>query len=39
VAIRARAIDGVGRTQSAQPEWNGLGYGGNFVHEVAIRLR
>jgi DMSO/TMAO reductase YedYZ molybdopterin-dependent catalytic subunit len=39
LTIRARAIDGVGRTQPAEPEWNRLGYGGNFVHEVAIRLR
>jgi DMSO/TMAO reductase YedYZ molybdopterin-dependent catalytic subunit len=39
MTIRARATDGVGRTQPAEPEWNRLGYGGNFVHEVTIRLR
>src|ERR1022692_794043 len=39
MTIRARATDGVGGTQPAEPEWNRLGYGGNFVHEVTIRLR
>ncbi len=38
VTIRARAIDGVGRSQPVQPEWNRLGYGGNFIHEVSIQL-
>lgn len=39
--IRARAIDGAGRAQDdrAQPEWNRRGYGGNFIHEVTVRLR
>jgi DMSO/TMAO reductase YedYZ molybdopterin-dependent catalytic subunit len=37
--IRARATDGAGRTQPAQPEWNRLGYGGNFVHEITVRLQ
>jgi DMSO/TMAO reductase YedYZ molybdopterin-dependent catalytic subunit len=39
VTIRARASDGAGRTQSVQPEWNRLGYGGNFIHEISLRLR
>ncbi len=38
VAIRARATDGAGRTQPAWPEWNRLGYGGNFIHEVIVRV-
>jgi DMSO/TMAO reductase YedYZ molybdopterin-dependent catalytic subunit len=38
VAIRARAIDGAGRTQPVRPEWNRLGYGGNFIHEVIVRV-
>jgi DMSO/TMAO reductase YedYZ molybdopterin-dependent catalytic subunit len=37
--IRARATDRCGRTQSGQPEWNRLGYGGNFIHEVCVALR
>ena len=36
--IRARAIDGAGRTQPFWPEWNRLGYGGNFIHEVVVRV-
>jgi DMSO/TMAO reductase YedYZ molybdopterin-dependent catalytic subunit len=36
--IRARATDGAGRTQPVQPEWNRLGYGGNFIHEVIVRV-
>ena len=39
LSIRARATDRVGRTQPAQPQWNRLGYGGNFLHEVQVRLR
>jgi DMSO/TMAO reductase YedYZ molybdopterin-dependent catalytic subunit len=39
LTIRARATDGAGRTQPVQPEWNRLGYGGNFIHEVSVRLR
>jgi DMSO/TMAO reductase YedYZ molybdopterin-dependent catalytic subunit len=39
VTIRARATDRAGRTQPVQPEWNRLGYGGNFIHEVTVRLR
>lgn len=37
-AIRARATDGTGRTQPVRPEWNRLGYGGNFIHEVIVRI-
>jgi DMSO/TMAO reductase YedYZ molybdopterin-dependent catalytic subunit len=36
VTIRARATDRAGRSQLAQPEWNRLGYGGNFIHEIRI---
>ncbi|HUZ57064.1 MAG TPA: sulfite oxidase [Streptosporangiaceae bacterium] len=39
VIIRARATDGAGRTQQTQPEWNRLGYGGNFIHVVSVLLR
>jgi DMSO/TMAO reductase YedYZ molybdopterin-dependent catalytic subunit len=39
VTIRARATDAAGRTQQVQPEWNRLGYGGNFIHAVTVRLR
>jgi DMSO/TMAO reductase YedYZ molybdopterin-dependent catalytic subunit len=37
--IRARAYDAAGHDQLTEPEWNSLGYGGNFVHEVAVTLR
>jgi DMSO/TMAO reductase YedYZ molybdopterin-dependent catalytic subunit len=36
VTVRARAIDAAGNDQRAVPEWNVLGYGGNFVHEVTV---
>jgi DMSO/TMAO reductase YedYZ molybdopterin-dependent catalytic subunit len=36
--IRACATDHAGRTQPVQPEWNRLGYGGNFIHEIAVRV-
>jgi DMSO/TMAO reductase YedYZ molybdopterin-dependent catalytic subunit len=36
--IRARACDAAGNDQLAAPEWNALGYGGNFVHEVAVTI-
>lgn len=39
ITIRARAIDGDGRSQPEEPEWNRLGYGGNFIHEIAVRMR
>ena len=39
VAIRARATDLAGHTQPARPRWNRRGYGGNFIHEVTVRLR
>jgi DMSO/TMAO reductase YedYZ molybdopterin-dependent catalytic subunit len=37
--IRARATDLAGRKQPEQPEWNGLGYAANFIHEVRVQLR
>ena len=37
--IRARAADLAGRVQPDLPEWNRLGYGANFIHEVRVRLR
>ena len=36
--IRARASDLAGRVQPEQPEWNGLGYAANFIHEVRVQL-
>jgi DMSO/TMAO reductase YedYZ molybdopterin-dependent catalytic subunit len=39
VRIRARATDLAGRVQPEQPEWNRLGYGANFIHEVTVALR
>jgi DMSO/TMAO reductase YedYZ molybdopterin-dependent catalytic subunit len=38
-SIRARAADLSGRIQLEQPEWNRRGYGGNFIHEVVVRVR
>lgn len=38
-SIRARAADLAGRVQPDLPEWNRLGYGANFIHEVRVRLR
>jgi DMSO/TMAO reductase YedYZ molybdopterin-dependent catalytic subunit len=37
--IRARASDLAGRVQPEQPEWNRLGYGASFIHEVRVLLR
>jgi DMSO/TMAO reductase YedYZ molybdopterin-dependent catalytic subunit len=39
VSIRARAADLAGRVQAERPEWNRLGYGANFIHEVQVLLR
>jgi DMSO/TMAO reductase YedYZ molybdopterin-dependent catalytic subunit len=39
VSIRARATDLAGQVQPEQPEWNRLGYGANFIHEVPLLLR
>jgi DMSO/TMAO reductase YedYZ molybdopterin-dependent catalytic subunit len=39
VTIRARATDLAGRTQPERPNWNRLGYGGNAIHAVDVRLR
>ena len=36
--IRARAADLAGRVQPDVPEWNRLGYGANFIHEIRVRL-
>ena len=35
----ARAVDAAGNDQLVEPEWNRRGYGGNFVHEVSVRVR
>jgi DMSO/TMAO reductase YedYZ molybdopterin-dependent catalytic subunit len=37
--IRARAADLAGRVQPERPEWNRLGYGTNFIHEVSVLTR
>jgi DMSO/TMAO reductase YedYZ molybdopterin-dependent catalytic subunit len=37
-SIRARATDLAGRVQPERPEWNRLGYGANFIHEVRVTL-
>ena len=39
VIIRARATDLAGQVQPERPEWNRLGYGANFIHEVRVLLR
>jgi DMSO/TMAO reductase YedYZ molybdopterin-dependent catalytic subunit len=39
VSIRARAVDLAGHVQPDRPEWNRLGYGANFIHEVRVLLR
>jgi DMSO/TMAO reductase YedYZ molybdopterin-dependent catalytic subunit len=39
VSIRARAADLAGRVQPERPEWNRLGYGANFIHEIQLLLR
>jgi DMSO/TMAO reductase YedYZ molybdopterin-dependent catalytic subunit len=39
VTIRARAADMAGRVQPEQPEWNRLGYGGNFIHQIRVAVR
>jgi DMSO/TMAO reductase YedYZ molybdopterin-dependent catalytic subunit len=38
VRVRARASDAAGNDQLVTPEWNALGYGGNFVHEVEVTV-
>jgi DMSO/TMAO reductase YedYZ molybdopterin-dependent catalytic subunit/protein tyrosine phosphatase (PTP) superfamily phosphohydrolase (DUF442 family) len=37
--LRARATDLAGRTQPERPAWNRLGYGGNAIQVVPLRLR
>jgi DMSO/TMAO reductase YedYZ molybdopterin-dependent catalytic subunit len=39
VTFRARAADLAGQVQAEQPEWNRLGYGANFIHEVRVVIR
>ncbi len=39
VRIRARASDLAGRVQPELPEWNRLGYGANFIHEIVVVVR
>jgi DMSO/TMAO reductase YedYZ molybdopterin-dependent catalytic subunit/glyoxylase-like metal-dependent hydrolase (beta-lactamase superfamily II) len=36
--VRARATDLAGRVQPERPEWNRLGYGGNAIQAVDIRV-
>jgi DMSO/TMAO reductase YedYZ molybdopterin-dependent catalytic subunit/rhodanese-related sulfurtransferase len=38
VTVRSRATDLAGRDQPEQPEWNRLGYGGNGIQPVDIRV-
>jgi DMSO/TMAO reductase YedYZ molybdopterin-dependent catalytic subunit len=38
VSLRARATDMAGQVQPEQPEWNRLGYGANFIHEIRVLL-
>jgi DMSO/TMAO reductase YedYZ molybdopterin-dependent catalytic subunit len=38
-SVRARATDLAGRTQPERPEWNRLGYGGNAIQVVSLRVR
>jgi DMSO/TMAO reductase YedYZ molybdopterin-dependent catalytic subunit len=37
--LRARATDLAGRTQPERPDWNRLGYGGNAVQRVPVRIQ
>jgi DMSO/TMAO reductase YedYZ molybdopterin-dependent catalytic subunit/glyoxylase-like metal-dependent hydrolase (beta-lactamase superfamily II) len=37
--LRSRATDLAGRVQPASPDWNRLGYGGNAIHTLPIRVR
>ena len=39
VTVRARATDLAGRVQPDRPEWNRLGYGTNFIHEIRVLAR
>jgi DMSO/TMAO reductase YedYZ molybdopterin-dependent catalytic subunit len=38
VTLRARATDAAGNTQPERAEWNRLGYGNNFIHELDVRV-
>jgi DMSO/TMAO reductase YedYZ molybdopterin-dependent catalytic subunit len=37
--VRSRATDLAGRVQPEHPEWNRLGYGGNAIHSLSVRVR
>jgi DMSO/TMAO reductase YedYZ molybdopterin-dependent catalytic subunit/rhodanese-related sulfurtransferase/glyoxylase-like metal-dependent hydrolase (beta-lactamase superfamily II) len=37
--LRCRATDLAGRAQPDRPEWNRLGYGGNAIQSLPIRIR
>jgi DMSO/TMAO reductase YedYZ molybdopterin-dependent catalytic subunit/rhodanese-related sulfurtransferase len=39
ITLRSRATDLAGRAQPLTPEWNRLGYGGNAIQTVAVRVR
>ena len=39
VTLRVRATDLAGRSQPEQPVWNRLGYGGNAIQALTIKLR
>jgi DMSO/TMAO reductase YedYZ molybdopterin-dependent catalytic subunit/glyoxylase-like metal-dependent hydrolase (beta-lactamase superfamily II) len=39
MTLRARATDLAGRTQPERPDWNRLGYGGNAVQRVPVRVQ
>jgi hypothetical protein len=39
ISLRARATDLAGRAQPEQPEWNRLGYGGNAIQEMPVRVQ
>jgi DMSO/TMAO reductase YedYZ molybdopterin-dependent catalytic subunit/glyoxylase-like metal-dependent hydrolase (beta-lactamase superfamily II)/rhodanese-related sulfurtransferase len=38
ITVRARATDQAGRTQPERPEWNRLGYGGNAIQTICVRV-
>jgi DMSO/TMAO reductase YedYZ molybdopterin-dependent catalytic subunit len=37
--LRSRATDLAGRVQPEHPDWNRLGYGGNAIHTLPIKVR
>jgi DMSO/TMAO reductase YedYZ molybdopterin-dependent catalytic subunit len=38
-SLRSRATDLAGRVQPESPDWNRLGYGGNAIHTLPLRVR